>query len=299
LNLRQTPAILERSGVGNEALLDSLKITKIVHLPGVGMNLQDQPGASLSAFIADSAASDPSLVGKHGIFAPVVALADIDDIFGPVEALLVAESLKSGVRGRAEAAVAAGVLANIDGATEIYRRATDLIVAKKQPIAEVICESDSSALRTILWPLMPLSRGHIHINSSDPFARPVITPRFFTDDYDVKTTLYTAKKAQSMYQTDAFKSIFRAFNPNEPGVDTTDEEWVAWLKKVSYGASHWLGTCAMMPREWGGVVDPELKVYGTRNLRIVDASILPLQLTAHPISVLYAVAHKAAHLITK
>lgn len=35
------------------------------------------------------------------------------------------------------------------------------------------------------------------------------------------------------------------------------------------------GTAAMFPREDGGVVDSRLKVYGTANLRIIDASILP------------------------
>ena len=37
----------------------------------------------------------------------------------------------------------------------------------------------------------------------------------------------------------------------------------------------------MMPRELGGVVDPQLKVYGTTNLRVVDLSVLPLQVSVH------------------
>jgi GMC oxidoreductase len=38
---------------------------------------------------------------------------------------------------------------------------------------------------------------------------------------------------------------------------------------------HAVGTAAMAPRDLGGVVDPSLRVYGTRNLRVVDASIIP------------------------
>ena len=39
---------------------------------------------------------------------------------------------------------------------------------------------------------------------------------------------------------------------------------------------HPVGTCSMLPKELGGVVDPCLRVYGTKKLRVVDASILPL-----------------------
>lgn len=53
----------------------------------------------------------------------------------------------------------------------------------------------------------------------------------------------------------------------------------------------------MMSRDLGGVVDPELKVYGTANVRVVDMSIIPMQLTGHPIAMLYAVAERAADII--
>lgn len=60
---------------------------------------------------------------------------------------------------------------------------------------------------------------------------------------------------------------------------------------------HPVGTTSMLPREKGGVVSPELKVYGTKNLRVVDASVLPFQLCGHLTSTLYAVAERASDLI--
>ena len=52
-----------------------------------------------------------------------------------------------------------------------------------------------------------------------------------------------------------------------------------------------------MPKELGGVVDNRLKVYGTSNVRVVDASVLPFQVSGHLSSTIYAVAEKAADII--
>lgn len=53
----------------------------------------------------------------------------------------------------------------------------------------------------------------------------------------------------------------------------------------------------MLPRELGGVVDKNLVVYGTENIRVVDASILPMQVAGHPTATLYAISERAADII--
>jgi choline dehydrogenase-like flavoprotein len=56
--------------------------------------------------------------------------------------------------------------------------------------------------------------------------------------------------------------------------------------------NHILGTCAM-----GQVVDARLRVKGVAHLRVVDASVIPAQISGNIIATVYAIAEKAADLI--
>lgn len=61
--------------------------------------------------------------------------------------------------------------------------------------------------------------------------------------------------------------------------------------------NHPCGTCAMPPRDKGGVVDERLRVYGVKNLRVVDASVFLMIPRGNIQSSVYAVAERAADLI--
>jgi choline dehydrogenase len=60
---------------------------------------------------------------------------------------------------------------------------------------------------------------------------------------------------------------------------------------------HPMGTCSMLPREEGGVVDTHLRVYGAKGLRVVAASVFPLQIRNNLQTCVYAVAERAADII--
>jgi len=62
--------------------------------------------------------------------------------------------------------------------------------------------------------------------------------------------------------------------------------------------NHHAGTAAMLPRDLGGVVDPELKVYGVQGLRVVDASVMPMIPATHLQATVYAIAEKVSRFIT-
>ncbi|KAI5829486.1 alcohol oxidase [Schizophyllum commune Tattone D] len=291
----QTPPILERSGVGEEAILEKFGIDTLVDLPAVGRNLQDQPGTGASALVNDANATNTALIDGINLFAPVISLVNIDQIFGSNSSSQ-ASALSSSLSAKAQAAVDAGAMASTKSAQALFKAQASLVLNNKMPIAEVVGESYPGVMTSVFWPLLPFSRGHVHIASSDPFAAPAITPRLLTDDFDVKVAVTIAKKAQSMFTTEPFSPIISSAYVDVPA-GASDADWEAWYRETAYAASHWLGSSAMLPREYGGVVNNKLQVYGTKNLRVIDASILPIQVTAHTMTTAYAIAQKAADII--
>ncbi|KAJ5018190.1 Dehydrogenase patE [Colletotrichum sp. SAR 10_99] len=123
----------------------------------------------------------------------------------------------------------------------------------------------------------PLSRGTVSITSPDPFAPPAIDPR----------KLLATTPIQALGATETL-----------PGTATeSDADILSFIKGVTSTEYHYVGTCAMLPKALGGVVDAELKVYGVDGLRVVDASIMPLLPSAHTQATVYAIAEKAADII--
>ncbi len=107
---------------------------------------------------------------------------------------------------------------------------------------------------------MPLSRGHIHIASSDPFQHAITTPRFLTDVFDQVVAVAVARRIRNLFSSKAFNGVVENAYYSPPlGPDATDSEYLKWLRETASGASHWIGTTAMLPRALGGVVDPRLR----------------------------------------
>lgn len=78
--------------------------------------------------------------------------------------------------------------------------------------------------------------------------------------------------------------------------DKAIDDWISDHVETTW---HSLGTCAMKPREDGGVVDGRLNVYGTTNLKCVDLSICPDNLGTNTYSSALLVGEKGADLIAE
>lgn len=143
----------------------------------------------------------------------------------------------------------------------------------------------------------PFSRGTIHAASSDPAQPPKINANYFSVDADLEILSKAVKYCDTITATSPLKDITVARQDPDPEKCTSDNDFREFTKDVTSTEYHPIGSCSMMPRDKGGVVDARLKVYGTANVRVADASIIPIHVSSHIQSAVYAVGEKAAHMI--
>lgn len=140
--------------------------------------------------------------------------------------------------------------------------------------------------------LKPLSRGTINLNPADPYGEVIIDAGGLSDPIDVKTFVEIIKSVRRWLQTPAHQ-VLRPLETAPTANLTTDAEPESLIRNsVNPSFAHTSGTLSMMPRKFGGVVDPNLLVYGTRRLSVVDASTMPLIPGTHLSATVYAVAEK-------
>ncbi|KAI8949821.1 GMC oxidoreductase [Xylaria longipes] len=309
-----SPQLLQQSGIGPSALLESAGIETIVDLPGVGQNFQDHPMVFTNVILQNFTvhpnpidmysnqnfsawAQEVWRANKTGPYSlgvgnaaawlgmPVIAPDIFEEIASKLEKLDHATLLPDGT----DPTVIAGYKAQMKNMAAAIRSPNTAFYN------HVLTGSASSG--TIV-DLHPLSRGTVNINVTDPFgSEPVVDYRALTNPVDLDIMVEILRFTKRYY----FETRLRDLAPRQvqpPDYINEPEDLKAFLRQnVNPSYFHPVGTCAMMPRELGGVVDERLKVYGVENLRVVDASIMPVLVGANTCQTTYAIAEKAADLI--
>ena len=164
---------------------------------------------------------------------------------------------------------------------------------------------------THIRPLPSSPEGQPGISSADkssqsgsaPTDKPIIDPQYYAGQQgrsDVEIMLHGQLFAEKICATDPLAGIIRgrAFPPPRSDDESNDglREWIVQSMVTDW---HPVGTCSMGGRQGAraGVVDERLRVYGVRGLRVVDASVIPLQISGHTQATVYAIAEKAASMI--
>jgi choline dehydrogenase-like flavoprotein len=302
----QSPGLLELSGIGQAAVLKKAGINQLIELPGVGENYQDHLRLSNTYRLKPGFESfDPLIYEATGAFATEemnkwlrneVSWYDMTSTaYSFLNWGQVSRSAEAGLKTAAKAA----------SKTVVDKKKVEYLNNPKVPQLELLYEANyvgaygytPGKYITIFSSLMhPMSRGSVHINAAAPSGKPIIDLNFFENEYDIKAMIEGSKFARRVANQEPLRSVWEA--ETEPGPDVqTDAQFRDFAKKTVNSFYHPIGTCAMLPKSDGGVVDKNLLVYGTANLRVVDASIIPIQMSGHIQTAVYGIAEMAAQKI--
>ncbi|PYH28646.1 GMC family oxidoreductase [Aspergillus neoniger CBS 115656] len=314
-----TPKLLELSGIGNRQILDQYSIPVIVENRNVGENLQDHLMTGISFEVKPGIATGDPLLRQEPEAIKTAFQLYSEQKAGPMTIGGVQSSAYmplTGYSGQPEARVAYfdSFPPDLNERDQVIR---DIYAQEHEPTCQIFMflaqanlhESGKSFVGQKLLPgnflslgliqTLPFSRGAVHIASADPTVSPIIEPRYFSNPLDMNLM---ARNLLSLERLHSVKPIadylVEGGCRNHPDAFLTDlESAKKYLRDTATTSYHLSGTAAMLPQEKGGVVDENLRVYGTTNLRVCDASIFPLMTTANPMSTVYAVAERAADII--
>jgi choline dehydrogenase-like flavoprotein len=313
-----SPALLEISGIGDDRLLKSLGIDPVITNPNVGENLQDHPNIWVQFDVSDEysldSLKDPEKGGKafqdyvekktgplSGVFnaagvLPIMELIEADD--REILRNIVSEYSKNSTEALSEAQQ---IQRNhITSMMLDPKDSTVMLSGVAAGLAHIFggkIDSEAPQMSINLALLHPLSRGSTHIQSRDARVSPRIDPNYLLHPLDLEVFARHILHIKTLMKAQPLASVITPRGKMFPAKLNNLEDAKAWAKEGSGTQYHPCGTCAMMPRERGGVVNDRLLVYGTTNLRVVDASIFPMIQKGAFASSVYAVAEKAADII--
>jgi choline dehydrogenase-like flavoprotein len=272
-----SPALLERSGIGDGGRLQALGIDTAANLPGVGENLQD-----------------------HLQIRPVYKVEGVRTLNTdyaklwrrPLMALEYA-AMRTGPLTMAPSQVGAFAKSSPDYATANLEFHFQPLSLDKwgdglHPFG---------AFTASVCNLRPSSRGSVHLKSPTPEDAPAISPNYLDTDEDKRVAVDALKLARKIVA----QAPLTRFQPQEhsPGpAATTDEALLEAAKGLSTTIFHPVGTAKMgRDDDPTAVLDERLRVRGVRGLRVIDASVMPAITSGNTAAPTMMIAEKGAQML--
>ncbi|MHA6345632.1 GMC family oxidoreductase [Roseivivax sp. CAU 1761] len=271
----QTPHLLELSGIGDPARLQSLGIAPRVAAPGVGENYSDHFCTRLNWRVRRA-----ETLNELSRFPR-----------------LLREVVDYALRRR-------GILTFGTGLAHGFLRSRPGLAGPDVQLFFMHASYANAAERRLerrpgmtlgVTQLRPESRGSIHAATPHLRDQPEIRPNFLATEEDRRVMVDGMIAARAIVEA-APMDVWRAHEMS-PGPDCTRrEDWLAFARANGQTIYHAAGTCRM-GGDAASVVDPRLRLRGVAGLRVVDASVMPTQVSGNSQAAVFMIAERAAEII--
>jgi choline dehydrogenase-like flavoprotein len=154
--------------------------------------------------------------------------------------------------------------------------------------------ADHSGVQFLAEPIRPKTKSSIHLGGRRPENAPIIEPHYLEDEADREAVAPVLGIVRQVFAESPLADY--VLDEEAPGPAVSSDDGLRYAVDTGHYAYHAIGSCAMGP-ENDDVVDPQLYVRGVDGLRVVDASVLPVQVAGQTQAPTMAVAWIAADLV--
>ncbi|XP_046384929.1 glucose dehydrogenase [FAD, quinone]-like [Ischnura elegans] len=297
-----SPQILMLSGVGPQDHLKEKGIAVIKHLPGVGENLIDH--LSFTGFVHTIEVPYAVIQNRDVNFESVAKYYEHHDgplvLPGAVENIgYIRTNLSEGGLPDVELIMQSTSMAGDNG--WVTRRGIGITDEFYDQYFRPLIDRDSWTVLPVV--MRPRSRGSIKLRNANPFTWPIMKGNYFEDPLDMEAMVAALQRAKSLGNTETMRKLgAKLYERPVPGCAHlsfgSDEYWRCAVRQLTLPLHHQCGTAKMGPAtDKMAVVDDSLRVHGIKNLRVVDASIIPTMVAAHLYAPVLMIAEKASDMI--
>lgn len=276
-----TPKLLELSGIGQPAILESHGIAVRHALEGVGENFQEHYMTSFMCRV-----NQPVTMNEQQSGMPL--LKEIAKYISRRDGIL----SNSGVH----------IQAYFRSRESVARPDTQVHFFPFSPLfdpektVQTKMEKEPGFMFT-LTQMRPESRGSVHIQDAHVDTMPLIQPNFLSAAEDQRVTIDSLKFGREILKQAPIASYIEAELAPGPTVQN-DEQLLAYARMAGGTMYHGCGTCRM-GTDQKAVVNPDLSVRGIDGLHVADASVMPTMCSGNTNAPTIMIAEKAADLISK
>lgn len=277
-----TPQLLMLSGIGPKEELELLGIQTRVDLPGVGKNLQDR----YEIAVVNRMGCSEWDIYKYAAF-------DAGD-----PQFRQWETCRSGIYA------SNGTLLSIfkhspvaDGPPDLFCMALLTDFHGYYPGYSASMKETLNYLTFVVLKARTRNRaGEVRLRSPNPLDTPAINFRYFEQggEEDLEAIV---DGIQFVRKLTAKIKEQNGLTEEMPGPSCrSKDDLKAFIRQNAWG-HHASCTCAIGPKDQGGVLTSDFRVHGVEGLRVVDASVFPRIPGTFIVSAIYMIAEKAAEAI--